>query len=278
MPHFANVSRIADMTTSTADTTYPRGLAVVTGASSGIGAATARRLAAEGFLVWAAARRIEKLTELAQAAGGAGIVPVSLDVTEAASVSALADRLATTSGLPELTLLVNNAGGAFGLDPVATADPADWLRMYETNVLGAMRMTQALLPLLQAGRGGHVMLTGSTAGHGVYEGGAGYSAAKYGARAMMETLRLELNGTPVRVSEVAPGMVETAEFSLVRFNGDADRAAAVYAGVDEPLTAEDIADVIAFVATRPAHVNIDSLIVRPIAQAAAYKVARRAKD
>jgi NADP-dependent 3-hydroxy acid dehydrogenase YdfG len=278
MPHFANVSRIADMTTSTADTTYPRGLAVVTGASSGIGAATARRLAAEGFLVWAAARRIEKLAELAQAVGGAGIVPVSLDVTEAASVSALADRLATASGLPELTLLVNNAGGAFGLDPVATADPADWLRMYETNVLGAMRMTQALLPLLQAGRGGHVMLTGSTAGHGVYEGGAGYSAAKYGARAMMETLRLELNGTPVRVSEVAPGMVETAEFSLVRFNGDADRAAAVYAGVDEPLTAEDIADVIAFVATRPAHVNIDSLIVRPIAQAAAYKVARRAKD
>lgn len=278
MPHFANVSRIADMTTSTADTTYPRGLAVVTGASSGIGAATARRLAAEGFLVWAAARRIEKLAELAQASGGAGIVPVSLDVTEAASVSALADRLATASGLPELTLLVNNAGGAFGLDPVATADPADWLRMYETNVLGAMRMTQALLPLLQAGRGGHVMLTGSTAGHGVYEGGAGYSAAKYGARAMMETLRLELNGTPVRVSEVAPGMVETAEFSLVRFNGDADRAAAVYAGVDEPLTAEDIADVIAFVATRPAHVNIDSLIVRPIAQAAAYKVARRAKD
>jgi NADP-dependent 3-hydroxy acid dehydrogenase YdfG len=276
MPHFAKVSRIADMTTSTADTTYPRGLAVVTGASSGIGAATARRLAAEGFLVWAAARRVEKLAELAEAT--TGVVAVSLDVTEAASVTALADRLASASGLPELTLLVNNAGGAFGLDPVARADPADWLRMYETNVLGAMRMTQALLPLLQAGRGGHVMLTGSTAGHGVYEGGAGYSAAKYGARAMMETLRLELNGTPVRVSEVAPGMVETEEFSLVRFNGDADRAAAVYAGVDEPLTADDVADVIAFVATRPAHVNIDSLIVRPIAQAAAYKVARRARD
>jgi NADP-dependent 3-hydroxy acid dehydrogenase YdfG len=282
MPHFAKVSRIADMTTSTADMTYPRGLAVVTGASSGIGAATARRLAAEGFLVWAAARRIEMLTELAEAApgpgGAGGVVAVSLDVTEAASVTALADRLASATGLPELTLLVNNAGGAFGLDPVATADPTDWLRMYQVNVLGAMRMTQALLPLLQAGRGGHVMLTGSTAGHGVYEGGAGYSAAKYGARAMMETLRLELNGLPVRVSEIAPGMVETEEFSLVRFNGDADRAAAVYAGVDQPLTAEDVADVIAFVATRPAHVNVDSVIVRPIAQAAAHKVARRVKE
>jgi NADP-dependent 3-hydroxy acid dehydrogenase YdfG len=252
---------------------HPRGLAVVTGASSGIGAATARRLATEGFRVWACARRLTRLAELAETAPG--VEAVELVVTDADSIAALTGRLADEPDPSELTLLVNNAGGAVGLDPVATADPADWLSMYETNVLGAMRMTQALLPFLQAGRGGHLILTGSTAGHGVYEGGAGYSAAKYGARAMMETLRLELNGTPVRVSEIAPGMVATEEFSLVRFAGDAERAAAVYAGVEAPLTAEDIADVIAFVATRPAHVNVDSLIVRPIAQAAAHKVARR---
>ncbi|MCW2523920.1 MAG: family NAD(P)-dependent oxidoreductase [Frankiales bacterium] len=276
MPHFFRVSRIEGMTTPAApaaSTTHPRGLAVVTGASSGIGAATARRLATEGFRVWACARRLSRLVELAESAPG--VEAVELDVTDAASVAALAGRLAAEPDPADLTLLVNNAGGAVGLEPVATADPADWLSMYQTNVLGAMRMTQALLPLLQAGRGGHVVLTSSTAAHGVYEGGAGYSAAKYGARAMMETLRLELNGTPVRISEIAPGMVATEEFSLVRFGGDAERAAAVYAGVDAPLTAEDIADVIAFVATRPAHVNIDTLIVRPIAQAAAYKVARR---
>jgi NADP-dependent 3-hydroxy acid dehydrogenase YdfG len=248
-----------------------RGLAVVTGASSGIGAATARRLAAEGFTVWAAARRADRLAELA--AGSDRITAVPLDVTSAESVAALAERAdAEPDGV---ALLVNNAGGAIGLDPVATADPADWLRMYETNVLGAMRVTQALLPALESGAGGHVVLTGSIAGHGVYEGGAGYSAAKYGARALMETLRLELNGRPVRVSEVAPGMVATEEFSLVRFAGDAERAAQVYQGVAQPLTAEDVADVIAFVATRPAHVNIDLAVVKPLAQAAAHKVARQ---
>jgi NADP-dependent 3-hydroxy acid dehydrogenase YdfG len=273
MPHLGEVGRIKAMTTATAQASYPRGLAVVTGASSGIGAATAQRLAAEGFLVWATARRADRLAALAAATAGVEAVP--LDVTSAASVAALLARLESATDRPELTLLVNNAGGAIGLDPVAQADPADWLQMYEVNVLGAMRVTQALLPLLEAGRGGHVVLTGSTAGHGVYEGGAGYSAAKYGARAMMETLRLELNGRPVRVSEVAPGMVATDEFALVRFGGDSERAAAVYEGVDKPLTADDIADVIAFVATRPAHVNIDNVIVRPIAQAAAHKVARR---
>jgi NADP-dependent 3-hydroxy acid dehydrogenase YdfG len=147
--------------------------------------------------------------------------------------------------------------------------------MYETNVLGAMRVTQALLPALEAGSGGHVILTGSIAGYGVYEGGAGYSAAKYGARAMMETLRLEVNGKPIRVSEVAPGMVATEEFALVRFGGDAARAASVYAGVESPLTADDVADVITFIATRPAHVNIDLAVVKPVAQATSYKVARR---
>jgi NADP-dependent 3-hydroxy acid dehydrogenase YdfG len=273
MPHFGKVGRIRAMTSDSAQSSYPRGLAVVTGASSGIGAATARRLAAEGFLVWAAARRGDRLAELAAAT--AGVEAVTLDVTSADSVADLLGRLESSTDRPELTLLVNNAGGALGLDPVADANPADWLWMYEVNVLGAMRITQALLPLLQAGRGGHVVLTGSIAGYGVYEGGAGYSAAKYGARAMMETLRLELNGQPVRVSEVDPGMVATEEFSLVRFDGDSDRAAAVYAGVDEPLTADDIADVIAFVATRPAHVNIDKVTVQPIAQAAPHKVARR---
>lgn len=248
-----------------------RGLAVVTGASSGIGAATARRLAAEGFEVWAAARRMQRLEDLAGEV--AGITAVPLDVTDPASVATLADRVA--SRVDGVALLVNNAGGAVGLEPVESADPADWLAMYETNVLGAMRVTQALLPALEAGAGGHVLITGSIAGYGVYEGGAGYSAAKFGARALAETLRLELNGRPIRVSEVAPGMVATEEFSLVRFRGDAERAKAVYDGVAEPLTAEDIADVIAFVATRPPHVNIDLAVVKPLAQAAPYKVDRR---
>jgi NADP-dependent 3-hydroxy acid dehydrogenase YdfG len=248
----------------------------VTGASSGIGAATARRLASEGFTVWACARRTDRLDELAS--GTANVEAVQLDVTSAESVADLAARVSAAAenfGPDGLTLLVNNAGGAIGLDPVATADPADWLTMYETNVLGAMRVTQALLPMLETGAGGHVLLTGSIAGYAVYEGGAGYSAAKYGARAMMETLRLELNGKPIRISEIAPGMVATEEFSLVRFRGDSTRAASVYAGVDEPLSADDIADVIAFVATRPAHVNIDLAVVKPVAQAASYKVARR---
>ena len=248
-----------------------RGLAVVTGASSGIGAATARQLASAGFTVWACARRVDRLAELA--ATSDAITAVPLDVTAPESVAELAARVdAERDGL---ALLVNNAGGAIGLEPVAEADPADWLRMYETNVLGAMRLVQALLPALEAGSGGHVVLTGSIAGYSVYEGGAGYSAAKYAARAMMETLRLELNGRPVRVSEVAPGLVATEEFSLVRFRGDAARAAAVYEGVANPLTAEDVADVITFVATRPAHVNIDLAVVKPLAQASTYKLDRR---
>jgi len=247
-----------------------RGIAVVTGASSGIGAATARRLAAEDFQVWAAARRTDRLVELA--AGTAGISPITLDVTDPESVAALAARAAAEQA--GIAVLVNNAGGAIGLEPVAEADPDDWLAMYQSNVLGALRVTQALLPALEAGAGGHLLLTGSIAGHGVYPGGAGYSAAKYAARAMMETLRLELNGRPIRVSEIAPGMVATEEFSLVRFRGDAERAARVYQGVDEPLTADDVADVIAFVVTRPAHVNLDLVVVKPLAQAAAHLVAR----
>jgi NADP-dependent 3-hydroxy acid dehydrogenase YdfG len=244
-----------------------RGIAVVTGASSGIGAATARRLAAEGYEVVAAARRRDRLDALA--AEVPGLRPVSLDVTSPESVAALAAEL------EDVAVLVNNAGGAIGVEPIERADPADWQTMYDTNVLGVLRVTQALLPALERGAGGHVVVTGSIAGHLVYEGGAGYTAAKHGATALVETLRLELNGRPVRVTEVAPGMVRTEEFSLVRLRGDATAAAKVYDGVDHPLTAEDVADCIAFVVTRPAHVNVDLLVVKPLAQAAPHKVARR---
>jgi NADP-dependent 3-hydroxy acid dehydrogenase YdfG len=243
------------------------GVAVVTGASSGIGAATARRLAAEGFSVVAAARRRDRLDALA--AVTPGIRPVTLDVTSASSVAALA------ATLPDVDVLVNNAGGAIGVEPVEHADPADWQAMYDSNVLGVLRVTQALLPALERGAGGHIVVTGSIAGHLVYEGGAGYTAAKHAATAVVETLRLELSGRPVRVTEIAPGMVRTEEFSLVRMRGDRAKADAVYAGVEEPLTAEDVADCIAFAVTRPAHVNIDLLVVKPLAQAAPHKIARR---
>jgi NADP-dependent 3-hydroxy acid dehydrogenase YdfG len=241
-------------------------VAVVTGASSGIGAATARRLAAEGFSVVAAARRRDRLDELA--ASTPGIRPVTLDVTSASSVADLA------ASLPDVDVLVNNAGGAIGVEPVEQADPADWQAMYDTNVLGVLRVTQALLPALERGSGGHIVMTGSIAGHLVYEGGAGYTAAKHAETAVAETLRLELNGRPIRVTEIAPGMVRTEEFSLVRLRGDRAKADAVYAGVEAPLTAEDIADCIAFAVTRPPHVNIDLLVVKPLAQAAPHKVAR----
>jgi NADP-dependent 3-hydroxy acid dehydrogenase YdfG len=239
--------------------------AVVTGASSGIGAATARRLAAEGFDVVAAARRRDRLDELA--ASTPGIHPVTLDVTSPSSVAGLA------ASLDDVAVLVNNAGGAIGVEPVEVADPADWQAMYDTNVLGVLRVTQALLPALERGAGGHIVVTGSIAGHLVYEGGAGYTAAKHAATAVVETLRLELNGRPVRVTEIAPGLVHTEEFSLVRLRGDQAAADAVYAGL-KALSADDIADCIAFTVTRPAHVNVDLLVVKPLAQAAPHKVAR----
>lgn len=243
-----------------------RGTAVVTGASSGIGAATARRLAAEGFSVVAAARRRDRLDALCAEIGAR---PVTLDVTSAESVAALAAEV------PEATVLVNNAGMALGMDPVADADPDEWRQMYEVNVIGALRMSQALLPALVASGRGHIVVMGSTAGRVVYEGGGGYAAAKHAEAALAETLRLELNGQPVRVTEIAPGMVATDEFSLTRFRGDAARAAKVYEGVDAPLTAEDIADCVAWCVTRPAHVDVDLLVVRPLAQAAPHKVHRR---
>ncbi len=241
-------------------------LAVVTGASSGIGAATARHLAGAGFEVVCAARRAERIEALAAEIGGRAIV---CDVTDADSVAALADAVG-----PRVDVLVNNAGGAFGLSTVAEADPEEWRRMYDVNVLGLMRVTRALLPALVASGAGVIVNVGSIAGRDVYEGGAGYTAAKHGTRAVTQTLRLELFDQPVRVCEIAPGMVRTDEFSLVRFDGDQERADAVYAGVPDPLVADDVADAITWVATRPPHVNIDELVIKPRAQAAPHKVHR----
>ncbi|MEU5782584.1 SDR family oxidoreductase [Micromonospora lupini] len=249
-------------------------VAIVTGASSGIGAATARRLAAEGFHVLAAARRADRLAELVAEITTAGgqATAVTCDVTSDESVAGLAEAAARAPG--PVTLLVNNAGGARGLDPVESGSVADWQWMYDVNVLGTLRVTQALLPALEASGSGTVVVVSSTAGLTVYEGGGGYTAAKHAQTAIAGTLRLELCGRPLRVIEIDPGMVKTDEFGLVRFEGDAERAAAVYAGVPGPLVAEDVADCIAWCATRPEHVNIDRLVVRPRAQAAQHKVHR----
>jgi NADP-dependent 3-hydroxy acid dehydrogenase YdfG len=243
--------------------------AVVTGASSGIGAATARRLVADGFEVIAAARREDRLETLAKETG---VRPARLDVTDPGSVREFAAGLADE--LNELDVLVNNAGGAFGADPVATADPDDWQAMFSVNVLGTLRVTQALLPLLSAGPGGSIVNVTSTAAYVNYEGGGGYSAAKHGEHALTETLRLELAGVPVRVIEIQPGMVRTDEFALKRYGGDAEAAARVYADVDHPLTADDVAACIALTIGLPLHVNVDQLVVRPLAQAAQHKVFR----
>ncbi|MFI1991354.1 SDR family oxidoreductase [Actinoplanes sp. NPDC020271] len=246
-------------------------IAVVTGASSGIGAATARRLAGEGFHVVAAARRADRLEALVKEIG-ANVTAVVCDVTSDESVAALAAAV-TELGAP-VALLVNNAGGAVGLDQIADGSVADWQAMWDVNVLGTLRVTQALLPALEASGAGTIVTVGSTAAFTPYEGGGGYVAAKHGQTALVGTLRLELSGKPVRVIEIDPGMVRTDEFSLNRFGGDRARADAIYAGVKEPLVADDIADVIAFAATRPQHVNIDRLVIRPIAQAAQHKVHR----
>lgn len=239
-------------------------VALVTGASSGIGEATVRSLAAAGFEVVAAARRVERCEEVAREVGGRAI---RLDVADPDSVAKLAEDL------PEVSVVVNNAGGALGLEPVAEADEENWRQMYETNVMGVMRVTKALLPALERSGDGHVVVVGSVAGVEVYPGGAGYTAAKHAANAVTRTLRLELLGRQIRVSEVAPGMVET-EFSLVRFEGDRDRADKVYEGTN-PLTAGDVADAIAYVVTRPPHVDVDYLSIKPTDQATARDVHRR---
>ncbi|MFE3328648.1 SDR family NAD(P)-dependent oxidoreductase [Streptomyces sp. NPDC059176] len=248
-------------------------IAVVTGASSGIGAATARGLAAVGYHVILTARRKDRIEDIAAELTDTGhqATAHALDVTDRGAVDAFA---ASLEGSGPVKVLVNNAGGALGADPVATGDPADWRRMYEVNVLGTLHVTQALLPALTASGDGTVVVLSSTAGHGTYEGGAGYVAAKNGARVLAETLRLEIVGAPVRVVEIAPGMVKTEEFATTRFRGNAEKAAKVYAGVAEPLTAEDVAETITWAVSRPPHVNVDLMIVRPRAQASNTKVHR----
>jgi len=244
---------------------------VVTGASSGIGAATARSLAGAGFRVICAARRTDRVEALAAEieAGGGRATAVTCDVTDADSVAGLAAAVGDT-----LAVLVNNAGGAFGSTPVAEADSDDWRRMFEVNVIGLVQVTRALLPALIASGDGVVLNVGSTAGRVAYEGGGGYTAAKHGTKVVTETLRLELWDQPVRVCEIAPGMVKTDEFALVRFEGDREKAEAVYRGVPDPLSAEDVAEAITWMATRPSHVSIDELVIRPRAQAAQHKVFR----
>jgi NADP-dependent 3-hydroxy acid dehydrogenase YdfG len=236
----------------------------VTGASSGIGAAAARALARDGWDVVIGARREDRLREVANDIGARAF---PLDVTDDESVDALADAI------DECALLVNNAGGALGLDPVTAADLDGWRWMYEANVLGVVRVTRALLPKLLASGDGQLIVVGSIAGLEPYPGGAGYNAAKHAVNAVRRVLRMELNGEPIRISEIDPGMVDT-EFSIVRFGGDAARAARVYEGMT-PLTAEDIAECIAWVAARPSHVNIDQLVVLPRDQAGATRVHRQ---
>lgn len=240
------------------------GIAVVTGASSGIGMATARCLSAAGFDVVVGARREDRLRVLAEELGGRAI---RLDVTDPESV----ERFCTA--VPDCRVLVNAAGGAIGRDPIADSRDEDWEWMYETNVMGALRMTRGLLPALEASGDGHVVMVGSIAGYEPYVGGGGYNAAKFAVRGMTKVLRQELLGKPVRVTEIAPGLVKT-EFSVVRLRGDERAAEAVYAGMT-PLTAEDVADCIAFAVTRPSHVNIDTLVVLARDQSGAVTVHRR---
>jgi NADP-dependent 3-hydroxy acid dehydrogenase YdfG len=244
--------------------------AVITGASSGIGAATAVRLADAGYRVVLTARRADRLAELAEriTKNGGQALAHELDVTDRPAVDAVLGQL------DRCDVLVANAGGAIGGDPVATGSADDWRAMYEVNVLGTLNTVQALLPKLIASGAGTIVVMGSTAGLTPYEGGGGYVAAKHGEHAIAGTLRLELFDQPVRVIEIAPGMVKTDEFAVKRFRGDAAKAAAIYQGVAEPLTAEDVADAVTWTVTRPAHFNVDLMVIRPRAQAAQHKVFR----
>lgn len=246
--------------------------AVVTGASSGIGAATVRAFRAAGWDVVGVARREDRLRALAEETGASVFVA---DVTKQEDVDALRDHLAATG---PVHALVNNAGGAKGLDSVESSSIDDWAWMLEVNVLALKRVTSALLPLLRRGATGRgvadIVNVTSIAGHVAYVGGGGYNAAKFAAHALTEVLRLELNGEPLRVVEVAPGMVKTEEFSLVRFGGDRARADAVYEQVPEPLVAEDIAAVIVDAVLKPRHVDVDLIVVKPVAQSAPYLVAK----
>ena len=244
-------------------TSGERPTAVVTGASAGIGAATARALAAAGFHVVLGARRMELLTEIAEEIGGTAL---PLDVRDAGSIAAFAD------GVGAARVLVNNAGGAKGLDPVLQTSEEDWRWMWEMNVLATLRLTRALLPRLISSGDGHVVTVTSTAALEAYDNGSGYTAAKHAQSVLHRTLRGEHLGEPVRFTEVLPGMVAT-DFSLTRFSGDAERAASVYAGLT-PLSADDVAETIAFAVSRPAHVNIDQIVLRPRAQHSTMRVHR----
>jgi len=247
--------------------TEQRRTAVVTGASSGIGAATARRLAADGFAVTMGARRFDRLEAIASEIGARAL---QLDVTDPESVEKFCGRIETCN------VLVNNAGGAFGIDSIADADDERWQRMYDVNVMGTMRMIRALLPKLLDSGDGHVVVIGSVASTDTYVRGGGYNAAKYAVRALREVLRKEMLGTTLRVTQIDPGLVET-EFSVVRMEGDTDAAARVYAGMT-PLTAGDIADCVAWAVTRPSHVNIDEIKVLARDQSTATTVYRRPAD
>lgn len=245
---------------------------VVTGASSGIGAASVRLFRERGWEVVGVARRADRLAALA-AQTGADVF--TADVTDQSQVDALRAHL---EAVGPVHALVNNAGAAFGQDSVETSDPDDWTRMFDVNVVAVQRVISALLPLLRRGAtdAGHadILTITSIAGHVPYEGGGGYNAAKFAAHAMMGVLRLELAGEPIRVIEIAPGMVRTDEFSLTRFGGDRERADSVYAGVDAPLVAEDIAETIVHAIELPGHVNLDLVTIKPVAQAAPHKVIR----
>lgn len=241
--------------------------AIVTGASSGIGAATARALADSGFDVIACARRVDRLDALA--AENSAITAHQLDITDQKSVDQLVSDLADRN----VSVLINCAGGAFDAASVLDSDPAVWSKTYDLNVVGTVRMVKAFTPAMQKNGRGHIVIISSTAGHVAYENGGSYVAAKHAETSLARTLRLELNGLPIRVTEIAPGMVMTEEFSKIRF-GDADRAAKVYEGVDAPLLAEDVAEAIRWSITLPEHFNVDSLVIRPVAQAAQHKVHR----
>jgi len=246
-----------------------REYAVITGASSGIGAATATLLAENGYHVIAGARRRDRLDALA--ASNENIEAVELDVTDQSSVDVLASQL---RGKP-VAVLINCAGGAFDAASVADADPEIWKKTFDVNVVGSVRMVKAITPLMSAHGRGHIVIISSTAGHRSYENGGSYVAAKFAETSLVETLRLELNGQPIRVTEIAPGMVKTDEFAKVRFNGDVDRAAKVYEGDTRPLTAADVAESIRWSVMLPDHFNVDSMTIRPIAQAAQHKVYRQ---
>ena len=246
------------------------GTALVTGGGTGIGAAIARRLARDGFEVVVAGRRREKLDAVVaeiEAAGGAARALV-MDVTDPESVSA------GVGSLGRCDVLVNNAGGALGVTRVEDGDPEEWERMYASNVVGTLRVIQAVLPLLRESARATIVDISSIAGERVYEGGAGYVAAKHGTSVVSETLRLELNGENIRVVDIRPGMVRTEEFSLTRLHGDQAAADKVYDGVDRPLVADDIAECVGFVVGLPQHVNIDTMVIKPVAQAAPHKIHR----